>query len=291
MKHAAPSADPAIAVLPYGLKPGAGLAQRPLHDLRWPLGCPARLHGGTVGDLTRDDHLICYPSTAVWLARRPGLAKLSLMIVEPEALHKRHMRLARVLHRRLWRVLSCNAALLNAIPNGIFFPFGSTWVPEWRDLDLTKSAMLSLIASAKRDLAGHKLRHACADWLVQAGIVADIMGRGYRPFGAKAEGLAPYRYSIVIENVREPSYFTEKLIDALLCRTVPIYWGAPDIDRFFDPAGMIICETFADVQAAVARMSAEDYAARADAIALNQARAAEFADIDARAAHAIADTL
>ena len=65
------------------------------------------------------------------------------------------------------------------------------------------------------------------------------MGRGYAPFEAKEDGLAPYRASVVIENSREPSYISEKLIDAALCRTLPIYWGAPDVADWFDPAGLI----------------------------------------------------
>ena len=77
------------------------------------------------------------------------------------------------------------------------------------------------------------------------------MGGGYKAFKQKADGLAPYRYSVVIENVRERNYFTEKLIDALLCGTVPIYWGCPNIGDFFDTTGMMICESEADIQAAL----------------------------------------
>ena len=108
--------------------------------------------------------------------------------------------------------------------------------------------MLSLIASAKRSLVGHKLRHQVVAWLKQAGIEVDVMGGGYRPFERKSDGLAPYRYSIVIENSREHGYFTEKLVDALLCRTVPIYWGAPDIETYFDMRGMIVCSTLEEVK-------------------------------------------
>ena len=42
---------------------------------------------------------------------------------------------------------------------------------------------------------------------------AAILGRGYRPFERKSDGLAPYRFSIVIENFAEPAFFTEKLIE------------------------------------------------------------------------------
>lgn len=77
------------------------------------------------------------------------------------------------------------------------------------------------------------------------------MGRGCEPFDKKADGLSPYRFSVITENVRNNSYFTEKVVDALLCEAIPIYWGAPNIDQFFDPQGLITCETAGQVFAAI----------------------------------------
>lgn len=48
--------------------------------------------------------------------------------------------------------------------------------------------------------------------------------------GSKIDILRRYRYSLVMENQRQPGYITEKLLDAVAAETVPIYWGAPDID-------------------------------------------------------------
>ena len=77
------------------------------------------------------------------------------------------------------------------------------------------------------------------------------MGRGYQPFDTKESALGDYRFSVVIENTREAGYFSEKLIDCLICETLPIYWGAPDIEHFFDSRGMIICRTEAEVMHAI----------------------------------------
>ena len=92
-----------------------------------------------------------------------------------------------------------------------------------------------------------------------SGADVDILGRGYQPFEEKADGLAPYRFSIITENVRNHSYFTEKIVDALLCETVPIYWGAPNIDRFFDPRGMIACKNAAEMFDAAGRADEKLY--------------------------------
>ncbi len=284
----APDDLPAIAVIPYAERLPEGLPALPLDRLDWPLGRPARLGRGTVADMAATDHLITYPKTRLYFSLRGRRrAQLSLMIVEPDAVHGKHLRLARMFHRRFFRVLTKNRPLIGAVPNGVFLPFGSTFIPDPARIDRTKTALASLIASAKRDWEGHRLRHRIVDHIRSHDLPVDVMGRGYRPFADKADGLAPYRYSVVIENLREPSYFTEKLIDALLCDTVPIYWGAPDIADFFDPDGIIACTSEDDITTALARMSDADYTARAPAIAENRRRALDHADLHGRAARAI----
>ena len=49
----------------------------------------------------------------------------------------------------------------------------------------------------------------------------------------KYEGLQNYKYSICIENCRKENYFTEKFTDAILCWTIPIYYGCSNISNFF----------------------------------------------------------
>jgi hypothetical protein len=284
--------SPAVAFLPYYLTFKGPLGNVALDDLDWPDGRPDGLGGQRVKDLGPKDQLISYPRRWVYGPRVKGIeAGLSLLIVEPRSFHWMHMALAKRLYRRFYRVMTCDAALLAAIPNGQYFVFGNTWVPDWADKDVTKTRMLSLIASKKRNLVGHKLRHMVVKQLSRRGVEADVMGGGYRPFEDKAEGLAPYRYSIVIENSAEPGYFTEKLIDAFLLRTVPIYWGAPDITEVFDAGGMIICTSEGEIMKAVATLSEADYAARHAAIDANQKTAIRYADMLKSAVRVIRATL
>ena len=276
---------PALALVPYTARPKTGFRRRSLDGLLWPLGRPTRTMGQTVGDLLSSDHLLFYPSSQLhwhWFA---GVqARRSVMVAEPMAVHGRHLRLLSLMHRRYFRILSCHRQFLSKLPNGIFYPFGSTWIHDWETVDRTKTRMLSLIASARRHLEGHRLRHQMAQALRDASIAVDIMGRGYQPFDRKADGLAPYRYSVVIENVREPDYFSEKLIDALLCETVPMYWGCPNIGEYFDVAGMIICESGEEILQAARLLSDDDYQARHTTIRANRLRAAVYAPFEENAA-------
>lgn len=278
--------QPRVAVLPYGARWPRGLARVPLGRLVWPLG-PAP-EGGVVGDLGPEDHLIVFPSAAMMLAPHRGVrARRTLLIAEPRANEPVIARLAEWTARRFHRILTCDERVLAAAPNARAFTFGGCWVPGWQGLDLAKERDLSLIASAKRALPGHRLRHAVAARLASEGIAAEVMGGGYRAFADKHEGLARYRFSVVIENVRQRGYFTEKLIDAILCRTIPIYWGAPDIAAWFDTAGMIVCETEDEIVAAARAATAGAYACLLPAALGNIPRAAVFADPYGNAARAV----
>ena len=284
--------DPAIAVLPYGSQLGAALAQVPLDDLHWPLGRPDRLAAGQVGDLLPDDHLIVYPKTAMHFRLRWATpARVSVMVVEPAAIHLRHLRLLRWTWRRFYRVLCHDDALLAAIPNGIMLPFGTSWVPDPSGLKIDKTRHMSLIASAKRDTLGHQLRHEMVDLVRDEGLEVEILGRGYAPFAEKSDGLAPYRFSVVIENIRERNYFTEKIVDAVLCETVPIYWGCPNIGDFMDTGGMVICEDAAQMKDAIRAASGGLYDQLAPALRAAKPQAAHWADLEGRAARAIRDSL
>lgn len=281
---------PAIAVIPYLERLPEGLPNLPLDRLDWPLGRPARLAQGTVADMAATDHLITYPKTRLYIAPKGRRkAQLSLMIVEPDAVHAKHLRLARLFHRRFFRVLTKNRALIAAIPNGAKFIAGFSFVAPSSAIPAEKTQMTSIIASAKRTYEGHRLRHAVIDEARAQGLPLDVMGRGYRPIEDKTEGLAPYRYTVVIENSREASYITEKLIDALRCRAVPIYWGAPDVGTIFDPAGIIECGTRDDILAALRQTSVKDYDRRHAAIAANARLADHYADMHRRAAEIIRD--
>jgi hypothetical protein len=50
------------------------------------------------------------------------------------------------------------------------------------------------------------------------------------------------QFSLVIENSRQTNYFTEKLCDCLITKTIPVYYGCPNISEYFDTSGWIILD-------------------------------------------------
>lgn len=63
---------------------------------------------------------------------------------------------------------------------------------------------------------------------------------------------AGYKFSIAFENASHPGYTTEKIYDALIANTVPIYWGDPLVENDFNPECFINCHRFDSFEAVVA---------------------------------------
>ncbi|MCY4259911.1 MAG: glycosyltransferase family 10 [Rhodobacteraceae bacterium] len=279
---------PAVAICPYGKRLGWRPGRIPTSELIWPLGMPARLQGATLAGLAPTDHLILYPRRTHYIRPNFGTrAQISLMIVEPEALHGKHVEKVKRFHRKFFRIFTAVDHLIEEIPNAVLLPYGTTWVPGWRDIDTTKHRMTSLIASEKDFLLGHRLRHQIAAFIAKEHLDVDVIGKGYRPFAGKWEGLAPHRFSIVIENAVQPNYFTEKLIDAILCDTVPIYLGCPNIDRYINPDGMLLCQSREDLQAAVRSVSIDLYEEKIGHLRKSRHQALYYADFHERSARTL----
>lgn len=48
-----------------------------------------------------------------------------------------------------------------------------------------------------------------------------------------------HKFTIAFENAQASGYVTEKIMDAFAAWTIPIYWGAPDVETDFNPQSFI----------------------------------------------------
>jgi len=114
---------------------------------------------------------------------------------------------------------------------------------NWDDFStnqlVKKTKLISIITSNKTFTSGHKNRIAFLERISKefSGQI-DIFGAGYNNIKDKYEGLANYKYSLVIENSSYPDYWTEKLADCFLSETYPIYYGCPNVFDYF-PKGSL----------------------------------------------------
>jgi len=264
-----------IAILPYRLKNVRDLANVPLDQLILPL--EASIRQGTVRELLPEDHLVIPPSSQLLYHPFENVqCSISLRITEPYAVHRRHYLAMYVLWPRFFRIFSRCHKLRRRIPNARALTLTSTWVSDLNAANVSKTERMSLIASGKQKMRGHRIRHQLAAWVSQAGVEVDLLGRAFKTFDKKEEGLAPYRFSAVIENSREPGYFSEKLIDCLLCNTIPVYWGAPDVNQYFDTRGMVICQSINELKQALSSLNNSDFERLSAYSAENRERALSY---------------
>lgn len=98
-----------------------------------------------------------------------------------------------------------------------------------------KHRRISVVSSGKRVLPGHERRFAFLQWLQRSpyGRHIDFFGTGFRPIADKWQAVHPYEYHMAIENSRLPHYWSEKISDAYLGFSLPLYFGCPNIEEYF----------------------------------------------------------
>ncbi len=107
---------------------------------------------------------------------------------------------------------------------------------QMKNEPIDKTGTISILGSDVVDLASHRKRFAFLNRLIghfkdRVDVFGSIDGAYWRD---KYSALAPYRYSVIIENGQLDDYWTEKLADCLLCETMPLYAGCPNITDYFN---------------------------------------------------------
>ena len=193
-------------------------------------------------------------------------------------------------------ILAWNQRVLDGCPNNsVKFIFGTCrWASNPKDhCDVSKKRFaVSYLTSSKTMCAGHFFRHeiykrlpanvgqlSVTKYMSSAG---GGMPEAQPQLECKRPLLYPYQYSIVMENGRRTNWITEKLIDCLVSRTVPIYWGAPNVGEFFDSNSILSFQTYEDLNKILTELTPEFYQSQLSAIEHNLHEAMKYTDIHAR---------
>lgn len=97
-----------------------------------------------------------------------------------------------------------------------------------------KKKVISTVCTKKKtSYTSHKLRFKFTHGLKNHMAALDVFGHDICPIDDKAEALDHYKYHLAIENHFAPHHWTEKLADAFLGYTLPIYAGCPNLDEYF----------------------------------------------------------
>lgn len=188
-------------------------------------------------------------------------------------------------HHYFDKIFSFDEDVLSTCKNSELFCFGSCWVldddvnkrtlkeSDFIEKIFDKKFKVSFIKSSKNYLEGHKLRSNVPELFNDKKI--EILHLENIPI--KYPLFKDSMFHITIENTREVNYFTEKIIDCFMTKTVPLYWGCPNLSNFFNPKGYITFSNISELDNILTNLTIEDYQNRLPYIEENYEKAKKYA--------------
>ena len=186
-------------------------------------------------------------------------------------------------------ILTWREELLD-LPNAQKFIFGCCWI-EWDTL-IQKTEGLFFNTSDKGWAPGHIRRLQIWEGLREAEECNgfSIVKHQSPPRTPNKNFLfETAKYHIVVENEQRDNWITEKLIDCLASKTIPIYWGASNIGDYFNTEGMIIFNTLEELKDILDNLDEKFYDDRVKVVEENYEKSKEYWDFHARVKHEIAE--
>jgi len=152
-------------------------------------------------------------------------------------------------------ILTYDDIVLKNCNNSHYMAFGTTWAQDY-DTQKEKLFQVSHLTGFKSKTQGHLLRHEINNLQELIKTPKDFYVSHIRDVPNKHankilhESKAPLfdsQFHICIENSKQNWYFSEKLIDCFITKTIPIYWGCDDIGKFFNTDGFFIANNASEI--------------------------------------------
>ena len=176
------------------------------------------------------------------------------------------------------------------------FYFGSCWIENPERLWAGKTNTVSWNTTTKliKDVDGYELRKKLVDNFDVASRVSKLPIHFYNSSREPVPEMKNYekgilndnkdslfrsKFSITIENQRCENWFTEKLIDCLQTKTLPIYYGMSkgDLKKWFNPDGILFVNSYEELMDTLEKLTPDEYDKRQKAIDENFNLSLEFA--------------
>lgn len=78
------------------------------------------------------------------------------------------------------------------------------------------------------------------------------------PIVDKIEFESKHKFSICFDNCKYRGYTTEKIVEAFAAKTVPIYWGDPEVTKVFNPKAFVNVMDYPTMEDAIERIKIID---------------------------------
>lgn len=174
---------------------------------------------------------------------------------------------------KITHIFTRRKKILDSCSNASLMVFGTSWVARVESPEKDCSISFTTTNKVKDDsVGGYVLRHQIVE------NIDGLKGISKIPLHYWASSRLPlkpdkadyclrekkdemYRsmFNIAVENQKCDNFFTEKLVDCLVTKTVPVYYGTSDIPDFFDIRGMILVEDMDDLVRVLPTLSEDKY--------------------------------
>jgi hypothetical protein len=190
-------------------------------------------------------------------------------------------------HNKFDVILTWSNFVLNNVPNGVFSVYGESW---WQDNEyeytqVDKQFKVSFLRGNLLKLIGHHYRFELFGRKNEIQVPIQFwesIGERGADFNKwrqdKIDSFRPYQYSVCIENSSRENYFSEKITDCILNKTIPIYYGCSNIGDFYNQAGIIQVKNTDEIIKAINNLTPEYYESMLDIVEENYQKAFKYKD-------------
>jgi hypothetical protein len=176
-------------------------------------------------------------------------------------------------------VLTWDQDILDNCSNAILFYHSCNYLEkDYTDSFLNKDKIfeVSFLSGAKKLIEGHKFRQEVyklkdkitipKKWFYtledfnQDDFNNGGIGRPNEFLHSKKVCFNESMFHVCVENTKQPNWFTEKISDAFNTKTIPIYWGCPNIPDFgYDERGIIRFNTTDELVSIINNLTEDTY--------------------------------
>ncbi len=189
-------------------------------------------------------------------------------------------------------ILSWSDMVLKRCENSSFLVYGESWFddkhiyePGTKDAKKrNKDFSVSFLRGNKLQSIGHVIRHELFSRQEEIKVPREFWTHlgDLNDFSTmkdtKEDSFGKYQFSVCVENNSHEGYFTEKITDCILCKTIPIYYGCSNIGQFYNTEGIIQFQNADQAIKLINNLTPEYYKDRLSVIEENYQRAFEYRD-------------
>jgi len=209
-----------------------------------------------------------------------------IVLYEPNEYFGRHSWV--IQNKHLFNIiLTWNDAVLNSCENALYLPFGHTWFkPNQYEKNHPKEFKIAHLCGSLLKSYGHQMRHE----ILERKNEIKIPIKFFHTYGDrhnieqaridKEEIFADSMFAVSIENFSHRGWFSEKILDCFLLKTIPMYWGCSNINDFFNPEGIIKFENPDDFIYLSNQLTPQFYQSKKEIIEENYNLALHYVDYE-----------